>query len=142
MTVHVINPSRTLRMVGAHAPERLNEGLTAADNLGLAMDGRTEFTCNRCSRGFTTPPTSWHVEDLHSDVCASCANADPDLAHLQRHAEITRLIDAHLAQVDDREHRKLLASMLVSDISRFANWRHEDQEPITLAFPERTDDDE
>lgn len=111
-------------------------------DLPLEMDERTTFTCSRCRSGFTTPETSWRVETADGPVCGPCATTDPGLAPFQRHAEITRLIDAHLAKVDDRAHRRLLASMLVSDISWFANWRHEDQEPITLALPERTDDDQ
>lgn len=144
MTLHSIsNSSRTLRLVGADIPEHVNDGLTAdRDDDGwqidssLAMDDRTRLTCGRCEVPFTIPAASWHVEDILGPVCDTCAHADPDLAPLQRHAEISRLIDAHLAQFDDRDRREAFARRIARDAEWFASWRHEDQEPIDLGLGE------
>lgn len=102
----------------------------------LEMDNRTDLTCARCGQPFTIPSASWHVEDVHGGVCGPCAHGDGTLAPMQRHAEISRLIDAHLAQFDDRGRRAMWTARLVADVEWFANWRHEDQERIDLGLPD------
>lgn len=97
----------------------------------LTVGGPEQKTCTRCAAAFLA--RTWHVvwpAEHDRPVCPSCALADPDLRKWQLRATAADAIDRALADTTSRDERRLVAQMLVGDISWFANWRHPDDEVI------------
>lgn len=97
----------------------------------LTVGGPEQKTCTRCATAFLA--RTWHVvwpTEHDRPVCPSCALADPALRQWQLRATAADAIDRALAETASRDERRLVAQMLVGDVSWFANWRHPDDEVI------------
>lgn len=97
----------------------------------LTVGGPEQKTCTRCAADFVA--RTWHVvwpAEHDRPVCPSCALADPDLRQWQLRATAADAIDRALAETTSRDERRLVAQMLVGDVSWFANWRHPEDEVI------------
>jgi hypothetical protein len=97
----------------------------------LTAGGPEEKVCTRCAADFRA--RTWHVvwpAERDRPVCPVCALSDPVLRQWQLRASAADAIDRALAETASRDERRLVAQMLVSDVSWFANWRTPDDEVI------------
>lgn len=97
----------------------------------LTAGGPEQKTCTWCASEFVA--RTWHVvwpAELDRPVCPACSLADPALRQWQLRATAADAIDRALAETTSRDERRLVAQMLVSDVSWFVNWRHPDDEVI------------
>lgn len=97
----------------------------------LTVGGPEQKTCTRCAADFVA--RTWHVvwpAEHDRPICPSCALADSALRQWQLRVTAADAVDRALAETRSRDERRLVAQMLVGDVSWFANWRHPEDEVI------------
>ncbi|TFF03725.1 hypothetical protein [Cellulosimicrobium funkei] len=101
------------------------------------------FDCGRCGTEFNNGCTViTEPKNLSMYVCRTCANDDPQLRVWQQFADIANQVDRLFEPVGDVQQRQILLNIIASHTSWMANWRWEEDEPISIQQPRGEFDDE